>query len=227
VTLAALDSWLVKGVKLGPKYDYKVGPRCSNPECRRFAEHAHHIVRRSALAGDYAWVEIDGKVVANKTGLCVPCHNDITGEVGGHKAAIRWIDGLFVWCLVSTGGHGLGEISYHPVGPIEPQPPTPDLLAEQPGNPVESDHCPMCGQIKRRRRADATRRRRKTWIVKVPDESVEDGADVLDTLVENLALIIPNADAGMAGRYYVLVHSLAYSTMHSANFAQTLTGEGG
>ena len=86
----------------------------------------------------------------------------------------------------------------------------------------------MCGQIKRRRpRLGASGRRRKTWIVKVPDEVEEDGADVLDSLIENLALLIPNADAGLAGRYYVLVHALAYTTMHSANFAETLTGRGG
>lgn len=224
MTLPAVDSWTVKGLKGLP--EYKVGPRCSNPTCSRIAEHGHHIVRRSALGGDYAWIELDEVVIANKTGLCADCHDDITGLVGGHKAAIRWEEKgrAFWWCLLGEPDD-LGNPSYHPVGLLAPQPPTLESLAERPGA-IESEHCPMCGQIKRRRRVGEPRRRRKTWIVKVPAEAEEDGAEVLDTLVENLALIIPNADAGLAGRYYVLVHALAYSTMNAANFATTLAGEG-
>jgi hypothetical protein len=226
VTLPAERNRILARVLDPPaKYAYKVGPMCANPGCGKQAGHAHHIASRAALAGIYDWIEIDGVIIGNKTGLCAKCH----GEIHAEKFVIQWIEGAFWWCL-PLGSKLTNDRHYHPIAPLSYQPPTPDTLAErEAGTPaVESEHCPMCGQFKRRRpRAGGPRLRRKTWIVKVPDSEVEDGAEVLDTLVENLSLLIPDSDAGLAGRYYVLVHSLAYSTMHSANFAQTLTGEGG
>jgi len=205
-----------------------VGPRCSNPNCGRIAEHAHHIVRRSQLRKQpQDWVAIDGYVIANKTGLCVPCHDDITGRVGGHKAAIRWIDQKFVWCLL---GPGEGDARYLPVAPIEPQPPTPDQLAERaPDSETGPEECPFCGHSTRRRRPSAQvgRRRRKRWGVLVPDEDLEQGADVLDSLIDSLAPLVPNADSSATGRYYVLVPALAYAVMNGEEFVASFTGRGG
>ena len=220
MTLPAVDTWDVRGVK-GPAY--KVGPNCSNPHCRRLAEHAHHIIRRSAIGGDYAWVEIQGELYANLTGLCPECHDEITGLGGGHKAAIRLTDGLFVWCLLSSID---GVIEYLPVAPIVPQPPTPEALQED--SNTDLDSCPTCGQVKRRRKEAGTpRRRRKTWLVKVPDEHDENGAEVLDSLVDNLVPLVPNSDSSSSGRYYVLVPVLAYALMDSERFVTTMKGVGG
>jgi len=226
MTLPAVSSWDVRGLE-GPAY--KVGPRCSNPNCGRIAEHAHHIVRRSQLRKQpQDWVAIDGHVIANKTGLCVPCHDDITGRVGGHKAAIRWIDQKFVWCLL---GPGEGDARYLPVAPIEPQPPTPDQLAERAPDAEETgpEECPYCGHSTRRRRPSAQvgRRRRKRWGVLVPDEDLEQGADVLDALIDSLAPLVPNADSSATGRYYVLVPALAYAVMNGEEFVASFTGRGG
>jgi len=227
VTLPALDMWVARGVK-GPSYT--VGPRCANPQCNRIAEHAHHILRRSYLAGVYDWVEIDDWVVGNKTGLCFRCHNDVTGDVGGHKAAIRinLEHRVFEWCLVTELE---GDVEYIFAGLIDPQPPTPESLATKrdAGQPV-SDACPMCGHVERARRPSSPPgkpRARKTWPVLVPDDEQEHGAEVLDTLVENLAPLVPNGDSSRKGRYYVLVPVLAYATMNSENFVQTMEGVGG
>lgn len=220
MTLPAVDSWDVRGL---PGPEYRVGPRCSNPNCGRIAEHAHHIVRRSKLVKDYDWIAIDGYVIANKTGLCVPCHDDITGRVGGHKAAIRWINQRFVWCLL-----GPGEERYLPVAPIEPQPPTPDQLAERATDAHETgpEECPFCGHTTRRRQppAQVGRRRRKRWGVLVPDEDLEQGADVLDSLIESLAPLVPNADSSATGRYYVLVPALAFAVMNGEEFVASFSG---
>lgn len=218
----------IRGVKLGPRYDYKVGPQCSVPGCSSWAQGAHHIASAGGggLGVAFDWVEIDGTVVGNKTGLCYEHHNVAIHDQA--KAEIKWIDGAYWWCLM--GGSKLtNDREAHAVGPLTYQPPTPDSLVEQTSGPVvESDHCPMCGQTKRRRLSSPPGgRRRKTWIVKVPDEEVEDGADVLDTLVENLALLVPNADASATGRYYVLVPVLAYATMNTKNFLETMSGVGG
>ena len=208
------------------KYAYKVGPYCANPNCKGEVSAAHHIASRAVLSGAYDWIEIDGVIVGNKTGLCYDCH----GLIHAEKAAIRWIEGAFWWCLV-TGSKATRNRAEHPAGPLSYQPPTPDTLAErEAGTPaVESEHCPACGQLKRRRLPSSTpgRRRRKTWIVKVPNMHDEDGAEVLDSMIENLALLVPRGDAGLAGRYYILVLALAYTTMHADNFVETQSGEGG
>lgn len=228
MTLPAVDRWDVRGVE-GPAY--KVGPRCSNPNCGKIAEHAHHIIRRSQLAKDYDWAAIGGFVIGNKTGLCAACHDDVTGVGGGHKAAIRWIQGDFWWCLVGFPNEPATP-EYHPVAPIQPQPPTPESLASTDDSQASDkgpESCPFCGQEKRRRRSTPRvgRRHRKSWTVLVPDEAIEDGADVLDSLVTNLAPVIPNADDSATGRYYVIVAALAHALIDSKGLAKSLSGRGG
>jgi len=234
MTLPAFDSWAVRGL-LGRTY--KVGPYCSNPLCTKLAEHAHHIVRRSQIQGDYYWVEIDGEIViGNVTGLCPRCHDEITGVVGGHRAAIRWhidpLDGTtgFWWCRIVTNPSG--EVTYFPVDLLSPQPPTPDALAASPAaeesDVKESDRCPTCGHLTRSRpaaAAPAAGRKRKTWMIKVPDDEQEHGADVLDVLLDDLAPLFgyePTASA----RYYVVAAALAYAQQDRKRFIESLRGVG-
>jgi hypothetical protein len=220
VTLAITDSWDVRGVT-GPAY--KVGPRCANPTCNRFAEHAHHLVRRSQLGGEFNWVEIEGVVWQNKSGLCAPCHDDITGKIGGHRAAIRFEDAVFEWCLVSYDDQG--ELIFLRVGDLDPQPM--DLTEFEAHVETEpSEACPTCGSVRRRKAPRQPGQRRRTWIVKVPETEAEDGAYVLDTLVDDLAVLLgvePNA----SGRYYVIVPVLAYAQMNRQTFIDSIAGKGG
>lgn len=227
MTLPATDSWDVRGVK---GHDYKVGPHCSNPNCRKIAEHAHHIVRRSQLGGDFRWIVLHGQARGNLTGVCVGCHNDLTGMVGGHKAAIRFslADSLFYWCDVETVND---QIEYLKRGPIDPQPPTPETLAERAtGISTESDPCPMCGQAARRRPSSQPSspggRRRKTWTVKLPADVIdEDGAAVLDTLVLELgSLLGTGQDEG--ARYYTIVPAMSYCLQDSQGFVDAIKGKG-
>lgn len=227
MTLPPLEGDLIRGIE-GPFY--KVGPNCSNPTCRRFAEHGHHIFRRTdqRLGRPYDWIQIGDWVVANRTGVCPWCHDDLTGRIGGHRAAIRIDLGkqIFNWCLVTSEN---GVPSYQVVGPITPQPPTPELLAERDPGEEESERCPTCGH--RRGRQSPTRpgsrRPRKTWLVKVPVDAIENGAEVLDSLVENIAPLCPSGDSSSTGRYYVLVPVLAYALMDTARFVKTMEGVGG
>jgi len=221
MTLAPLEErWQVKGVTGAA---YKVGPWCANPFCSRQAQHAHHIVRRSALGGEFPWVEIDGWVVGNLTGLCVPCHNDITGKLGGHKAAISIDvpDRKFYWATVDAVVNGVPRLSNF--GLLEPQPPTPELLLSERalGQGIESEHCPFCGSIKRRRRDKVgpdTRRRRKTWTVSVPDDT-EDGAAILDTFIEDIESLLGVSEWEERNRrYWALVHALAWVMQHRGSF---------
>jgi hypothetical protein len=242
VTLPAVDTFAVRGVEGNP---YKVGPYCSNPTCKRGAEHAHHIVRRSRIGGPFDWVEIDGRLYGNLTGLCVPCHDDVTGVEGGHKAGIRLIDGEWIWCLAidrddprTVGDEAFATTTvfqdsrgntYFPIGPLSPQPPTPETLAElASGATEESEHaCPFCGQAKRRRRlVTGPGRRRRSWIVRVPDDDLENGADVLDVLIEDLAMVL-NVEPNTTGRYFVIVPALYHAIQDKKAFAESLEGIGG
>lgn len=59
----------------------------------------------------------------------------------------------------------------------------------------------------------------------MPDEAIEDGADVLDSLIENLAPLVPNADASRTGRYFVVVATLAHSLMDGKSFVASIAGK--
>lgn len=195
------ESWNVVGVD-GP--DYEVNKlRCANPFCERFPDHAHHLWRRSFIIGDVAWVELgflDPPVtVQNKTGLCFACHDEVTQDV----AAIEWQDGQFVW--VQEGWAAT---------PLDPQPGRlgvvdVNLTLDPHGDHGSDEVCPTCKRSRRKRVAlpPGEKRKRKSWTVKVPDDA-EDGADVLDTLVEEIADNWNMQYESATGRYHVLVPAL-------------------
>ena len=230
MTLLPTETWSIKGA-WGRKL--KVGPRCSNPSCGKLAEHAHHMFPRSFLKGVYDWVEMpDGSVWGNLTALCSDCHDDITGRIGGHRAAIRVHrfeqSYVFVWCRVKSNG----EVLFLPVAPIDPQPPTGDSPVASPATSSRSEACPTCGQVKPAKRSspalpDGERRRRKSWTIKVPDD-VEDGAYVLDTLVDDLAPSLghhPDRDGRFrSARYFVIVPAVVFAQQHREQFVKEVRG---
>lgn len=228
MTLSPADTWEVRGVD-GPQY--KVDARCAQPDCKKFTDHAHHLWRRSQLGGDYRWVVLGDKLLANLIGLCAAHHADVTGAVGGHRAAIRYLDDVFVWCSVRTLHNN--EIEYHEVGPLDPQPPDPSKLAERASGAHSHDHgqvaCPFCGQTKRRPSTSVSPgqggRRRKTWPVRVPADEQEQGAETLDALVEDLAPLLGLSPSASA-RYYVLVPTLYYAQQHRHDFIESIAGVG-
>jgi hypothetical protein len=226
------ESFLVVGVE---GRSYKVGPRCANPFCARFAEHAHHLWRRSLLKGDYRWVLLpDGSIVGNLVALCADCHDRVTGRVGGHKNAIRLdlMTGRPIFYWTSVRGEP-GELEYEYLRPINPQPPSPTSPDE--AATEETDDCPTCGQSRRRRsrpergtptegEVQRERRRRKTWMLRVPADD-EDGAAVLDALVEALAPVV-GVEPDTGGRYYIVVAAMAHANSDIPALTASLAGRG-
>ena len=211
MTKLPTQDWSVEPVEM---LGYKVGPKCSAPDCSRWADHAHHIFRRSFLAGDYAWVSIptpdeEPVVVGNLCGLCYQHHQEVTEN----RSWIQWdyASKRYAWLSsVSLGWFRAGE--------LDPHPPFPEMLAEGSEKPPdakqeESGHCPTC-----QRRLPSTgltklpRRRRKSWLVSVPDDS-EDGAMVLDTLVEECAKIFQREEHSDF-RYFTLVEAMTLLLQH-------------
>src|SRR5215831_10528544 len=78
---------------------YKVGPLCAMPTCRKPADHAHHIWSRSYMGRPCDWVEVEEQVHPNLLPLCWQHHEDVTGDVGGYRAGIRYEpeSGLLYW----------------------------------------------------------------------------------------------------------------------------------
>lgn len=178
MTLLPHENRNVKGLE-GPSFPiYNPGPLCSNPLCSRPSTQAHHLWRRSFLAGPYAWVELwDGKIVGNLSPICTICHLAITDG----EAQIVWTGERFLWLSE-------GEI----IAPLSPQPPihgapiAPVTRHSAPG-PAAVDRCNECGRPLPHAHDDEKKepaRRRKTWVVTVPDDAQEDGALTLDVLLD-------------------------------------------
>lgn len=204
MTLPPLDSFEVARID-GPRY--KVGPHCCNPTCGRMAEHQHHLFRRSRH-GKADWMQLpDGTIRGNIVALCYPCHVDVTGEVGGHKAAIRFHGDTFYWAL-PIPGH---RMTYELVAPIEPQPPT---LGDEVVELAEPESCPTCGRGKKKAQKREPARKRKSWTVQVPADE-EDGAQVMDDYVEALCDIFElEAGGGALTRYHALTRAAAFTLVN-------------
>jgi hypothetical protein len=210
VTLPLIDSWEIEPVKGAP---YRVNTICANPRHKAMAEHGHHLVRRSQIIGDQWWIRLpDEIVIGNVVGLCAPCHALVTGQGGrggGHGAAIRWIDNALWWCDVQTGSM-TGAISYRPVGPLSFQTPHGDDATIL-GLDVGPEECPTCGRSKHspKKGPKKTARKRKTWTVQVPADE-EDGAQVLDEIVDGVSAAFDLTEGGALTRYHALTRAGAF-----------------
>lgn len=204
----------------GPRY--KCASICSVPGCSHVRDHAHHLWRRSFLAGDYAWVKLwDGTIIGNLTGLCYRHHEDITAN----RAQIAWEEEAKKFVYLDNIQDVNGRFSGTVIGFLEPQPPLHGeaqgevpVSDNEPIGPAATDKCPACKRTlpdARHKRDEhrEQRKRRKTWTVRVPDQAEEDGALVLDTLLESMREHFGH-DEGTNMRYYTLVQALAWLNLH-------------
>lgn len=93
--------------------------RCMHPTCGGRGTQRHHCVRRSATGGPVDFVTIDSIVVANVVRLCDFHHDQLTGLVGGHRAALR----IPTFEAVEAGIHRRWWVWYSAM----PAPPLPGL----------------------------------------------------------------------------------------------------
>lgn len=174
---------------------------CSNPYCNNKAADKHHIVRRS-YAGENDWVYIDGQLVPNVCVLCRPCHE----LVSTNKAQIVWNHHVYLW----SDDHHDGATLLNPQVPG-----LPEVFSEPKIFSPENDGsvCPTCDRpFPKPREQTEERRERRTWTVTVPKDKREDGAEVLDTLLEEIRLELASSGlhygAEMKVRYFVLSTAL-------------------
>lgn len=217
MTLLPLDSHDVTGVDL-PRY--KVPPTCCAPGCNRLSDHAHHVWRRSFLSGDFAWVKLpDGTITGNLVPLCWRHHNDVTGMIAGHKAKIVWNDGgntistgfWWLWLNEPNGANELANLSWQPPIHGKPEVKTP-VTSHAAEGPASTPRCPGCNrplphEHEEKKERDPLRRR-KSWTIKVPDDIDEDGALVLDMLLDTCADLFGHEPDKPNLRYFTIVQAL-------------------
>jgi hypothetical protein len=191
---------------------YKVKPMCAHPSCSKFVDHVHHVVRRSFIGGDVAWVKYDGKyIVGNLVGLCWKHHEEITLN----QKVITWDKNHqdLVWCRIRSDG----DLEYE--GTLFPQPPIHGHAhEEETGEPAiigpgSTNICPGCHRPVPKKKEPGEKKeeakRRKSWNVTVPADTEEDGALVLDTLLEECAALFGRDMSEPNLRYFVLAQALA------------------
>lgn len=209
MTLSPFVSRQVKGLE-GPEYPrLKVGPLCAAPGCSRIADHSHHMVRRSAIGGDFAWVRVEGEgIFFNLCALCHLCHSKITDN----KAQIKWTGSNFVWNDELRAGILL-----------DPQPPAWGIdlskadKAQGPVGPAAVDKCPECLRALPKEKSPGERleakKNRKSWSIAVPIDAREDGAETLNVLLSACADLFGHADSKKL-KFYTLSQALALVVQH-------------
>src|SRR5262245_44802919 len=176
MTRLPMEDRNVSGVD-GPEYALNV--ICAAPGCGKYSRDPHHLWRRSELGGPFAWVEYEGEMIGNLVGLCQDHHHQVT--VGS-----AWIDfdmegREFNWCSMLS-----------PPRILEWQPPfdadrTDKTDADTTDRTDRTGICPSCKRPLPHERLDTpkeARRPRRTWSITVPVDERENGADVLDSLLE-------------------------------------------
>jgi hypothetical protein len=189
VTLLPASDFRIRGHK-GNAYD--VPPLCAHPHCSKAAAHVHHCWPRSYLRSQpREWVQLpDGVVIGNRMGFCVEHHDMLTGQIGGYRARLEWVDGLMHWVpridmradSDDRGAWGMTML-------LKYQPPAfghdmahPEL---EPG-----DVCPTCGHHKTSREKPKPAKPERgedewvDWVVRAPAPI----AEMLNEFVEDFAI---------------------------------------
>jgi hypothetical protein len=169
------------------------------------ADHAHHLVRRSFLAGDYKWVRMpDGVEIGNLTAMCASHHQLVTENV----AMIAYDNELFYWTM-----------DEHVFTELTQQPPRLDnmihVTEQQVHTREQKEVCPACNRPLPKPKIETPmeeKKQRATWAISVPADERENGYEVLDTLLDEARDALDRAgmhyDKGNKVRYYPLATAL-------------------
>ena len=159
------------------------------------------------------WVQLsDSMVIANVIGLCRVHHDNVTGEIGGHRARLALENDLLYWYERADDGWKL-------TGPLDPQP---QGIYGEPPPKQDPAVCPTCGHVKPREGPPRAPRKAKTWTVDVPDDA-EDGAEVLDVLVDDIASLLGYGnERSRLRRFHALVAVFAWTQQRREQFTHDI-----
>lgn len=194
-----------------PRYELSTSI-CANKDCEYEATDRHHLFSRGLMGGAFDWVRLaDGTITGNITGLCYLCHKKVTEN----KAQILYQNDMFHYMEEGV------------VTPLRYQPPkrSGEAPAES-SSPADAaspgSTCPTCHRkIPRPKIKNPTEEKkpRKTWSVAVPYDIQEDGAEVIDQLLdlceEKMDKHGLNWSGGNRVVYYKLSAALALFAQHA------------
>jgi hypothetical protein len=166
----------------------------------------------------------NGEAVRNVIGLCWQHHEMVTGRPGGHQAWVKWIPDSheFEWLERDAIDN-----EWKQIGTLSLPAPTEAAPNGTPGREAERPRCPVCGHIIREphdhEHEPGPKRPRASWTVKVPADH-EDGAAVLDELVEGVADLMGAGEWGTWKRYHAVVSALAFTLQNAGTFEQEWLG---
>lgn len=201
----------------------KIGPYCAVPGCTKAADHAHHLFSRGMMGGAFNWVRLpNGNVTGNLMPLCFSHHEQVTNN----QVVIQYdMSNGFQWVDSTLGRSQL--MQYQP--PLAGASETDAVVSN--GNVVSADNghvhderaiCPTCERPMPRPKIESdpeAAKERKTWAVSVPADRWEDGADVLDGLLEaardELDKVGLSYGEGKKVKYAILATSLALFVQHA------------
>lgn len=212
MTLAPLVIPEIRGVEGKP---VELAQWCVAPGCISRAQQRHHLWPRSFLRGQpFEWVEVDGKVIPNSVGLCVKHHSMVTGEKG-HPAKIVYEPDVSLFYWYENADY---DEEWLLVGPLKNQ----GLIAPEPEARAvrrREGLCPECGRPHPKPKGmTLPPRHTKSWSLLVPDDA-ENGAEVLDTAVEELAALMGlDPESPRLLRYHVLVPVLSWVLQEKVRF---------
>jgi hypothetical protein len=212
MTKSPLRSPDVKGVEDDP---YDLNALCAAPCCSYQSDDNHHLFRRSSLGKPYWWVQVAPDVITgNVVGLCRRHHDQVTVDA----AWITWEDGLYLWTTLFNAGTPL---DFQPPIRLSADDGADDgvrALSEATQGPLDGT-CPTCLRpLPHKHKREAVRVRR-TWSLTVPKDERENGAETLDTLLEEARKEL--ARAGLpygdseAAKFFVLASCLGLFVTHA------------
>lgn len=199
--------------------EYQLNVVCAAPGCDQTTLERHHVWRKSFVGGDVWWVKLsDGSVTGNCIGLCNEHHGQLTRNEA-HIAYERGTYGKvgFAWTDLFASTQWM-----------QWQPPKQADLDLGIGHVLVEGHnaneCPTCHRALPRPKLDTPqeeKRIRRTWSITVPKDNLENGADILDTLLEEIREEMGKRGMsyGAEAKYFVLSTALALFLTHVETIA--------
>jgi hypothetical protein len=213
MTRLPLEDRDVRGVD-GPGYGLNL--ICAAPDCTDRSLENHHLWRRSALGGPFSWVSLpDGSQVGNVVRLCHIHHRRVTENT----AAISWNGYQFLW--VPDGFDSDQALSFQPPHILGEVDPAFENAGEKTNGDLLPNECPACHQPLPKPKIERPKeqaRPRRSWTITVPVDRRENGAETLDTLLEEARLELAKADLAYGParnvRFFVLATALGLFVAH-------------
>lgn len=199
---------------------YPINKKCAHPECNEEAVDPHHCFPRSRQIGSSYFVAItfdtaaEAKkvgavmrvkplkedpltiVIPHAVGLCRVHHDQVEQHFAWIKLDLE--DGVWSWWETNDGkdGNRGPGAAFVELGALNPQP-----------GSVE-------GRPKRKKFQGEARKKRRTISIRVPDGADENGAELLDELVETLESRIVG-EGKHRPIYYTLIDSLNFTVTNA------------